>query len=1402
MSKAELNLYFPDPNRVIVRYGDQDSAVITFRNPFSARNLGELRWYLESYAAHCLGDPDDKEAQRIAAQLPKWGAALFGAVFGERSAQRLFNQFQDATQTPRTLTITALHSEILSLPWELLRDPAGAGAFLFNETPRISIRRSVAGALGGRPAVRTLRKRSIHILFVVSRPAGAGWLDPRRDPIAILDALEAGAPGRCTWEFLCPPTLDALIRRLDDDALAHVDVLHFDGHGVFDVQGGLPELLEARRVTIGEILAGQGLREGSSTARVKASPANTGYLLFEKGEGEPDLVCAEKLGFNLNRRSVSLVVLSACESAAHTRKGEPLGSLAARLTASGLPAVIAMTHAVLACTTCMLFGEFYRHLGRGTGIGIALDAARLKIYNNPQKYQLLHFNQRRGSASLIWLELQDWFVPTLYQAGRDVPLLRAQIGRSPTRPRSRSNVPESPEAGFFGRSRELWSIWRWFAGPTRRVTLTGLRGQGRTALAQEAARWLIRIGQFQAAVFIDLSIGERTNAVSMAGAAIGAVLGKVLTDSESVAAALGQTPTLVILDGLEKLSQQTRRKLLDAAISWSHSGQCRVLLTACSADFGHDGYATSGTLKHRTIQLGGLGTREEPDDALEWFAKMAKLPPAANRPLPTHNELVEVFDQIRFNPMLIRLMAEQLKRHPAEEVLEGLRPKIRGNSALHVKGAPCGAVGLYNCIAASLKRLDEQTRRLLPRFSIFAGEAFEPNVLVIAALGWGRDEQQRLLQDTLHVLEQYDTETARRTPDVKLAYKAALSRKVRRRWAQTLRRDLAHVPARQNVEWETIQKQLQEEGLLQVDHVPEVEWRLLRFHPALTPVLWGRLATGEAAQLMTAYWHCYSRLAEHLYEEDARRPHEVRTIVRLELPNLLLANELAFAAGVRHGIGFAICVYHFVRCLGAKSEASRLRRRAAAAARGAGSRAWYLMETERGCELLAEGHASKASAVFERVFFRLNGAGPYDCAATLFRLGQCLEKCGRTVAAKKRYSQALAICGRFPQSEIIKRLVCRIHTRIGQLLLLQGQYRQARKAYAVAFELAGKARDIAFQATLIGSIGRAAALERNWTAALQAQRVALALSQLLRDVRGEWSAWFELGKSFQRSKQWAEAELHYRQSIRVAGRIGDDACAAHGWMSMAGLCLEMGRRRLAEHCYRRVITAGRNVQHWRLVSDGLQELALMLHLRAGRLGEARSMADEALAMEQRLEPAAREISPIHDLLGKIIRAQAAVEVRSGPKIRLLSEAQKLRRRARIAQLRAWNATGELKTWGLFIIGVVAACCFPKFGKQVEKSLSRRPQTQLAAATLQIIGGSRRADLLCEQLDLGAAVIVEAILATLANPNFIRGNVPRCGGKFDPEKVIRSWRKVIDPQIMARILARLRRSCDRRSPASV
>ena len=318
------------------------------------------------------------------------------------------------------------------------------------------------------------------MLFVISRPSDASFIDPRADAKAVLEAIDEEASGRFELEFLRPPTLDNLTKRLERRAkyrnFPPVDVIHFDGHGVF------------KAATNGY--------ESTPMAETKKDSGGMGYLLFENAEGEKNLVDATTLGNMLNRKKVVLIILSACQSAAMDGD-EPMGSVAARLTYAGIPAVLAMTHSVLVATTKQLFATFYESLAYGAGIGQALDDARRHLYSHPERGERLRGQER------ITLKLYDWFLPTLYQGNEDTPLLIDESGVQSKALSLKSNLPKLQEAGFFGRTPELWFIERAFVQGTRRLTISGFGGQGKTYLAIEAGLWLTKTGLFEAVCFVD-----------------------------------------------------------------------------------------------------------------------------------------------------------------------------------------------------------------------------------------------------------------------------------------------------------------------------------------------------------------------------------------------------------------------------------------------------------------------------------------------------------------------------------------------------------------------------------------------------------------------------------------------------------------------------------------------------------------------------------------------------------------------------------------------------------------------------------------------------------------------------------------------------------------------------------
>ena len=116
------------------------------------------------------------------------------------------------------------------------------------------------------------------------------------------------------------------------------------------------------------------------------------------------------------------------------------------------------------------------------------------------------------------LRLQDWFVPVLYQEEQDPQLITRippqQVRQLEEKKRrlSLGDLPEPPPHHFQGRSRELLALERLLHREPWAV-VRGTGGQGKTTLAAELARWLVRTGRFARAAFVSLEHHRDARAV-------------------------------------------------------------------------------------------------------------------------------------------------------------------------------------------------------------------------------------------------------------------------------------------------------------------------------------------------------------------------------------------------------------------------------------------------------------------------------------------------------------------------------------------------------------------------------------------------------------------------------------------------------------------------------------------------------------------------------------------------------------------------------------------------------------------------------------------------------------------------------------------------------------------------
>jgi hypothetical protein len=423
---------------------DVVSRRFVFTAPLGPIETADLTWYLESFYLWPVGVFQER-ANRIEHALPDWGRDLFEAALGDEEAREAVAAWQqaaagaerrfsvqvdsdlrrDATKEAQATALEAA-SELLALPWELLHDGRG---WLFQGRQAVRVRRRLPNRFRQEPHTSVL---PVRIFLVSARPEQdgkgnpIGYLDHRVSAGPLVEAVESlGDLARLT--VLQPPTYAALERALrDGDGGSRFDVVHFDGHGVYDRRLGL------------------------------------GGLCFEDPNDQEkweqrslDFVDAVRLAGLVRQHRIPLVFLEACQTA--LAEVDPTASVAARLLTEGVTSVVAMTHSVLVETSRRFVQGFYAELARGARVGTAMLAGQQALFADTLRGRIL------GAGEL---RLQDWFVPVLYQEEQDPqvitkipPQVVLELAAKDRR-LSLGDLPDPPPHHFQGRSRELLALER------------------------------------------------------------------------------------------------------------------------------------------------------------------------------------------------------------------------------------------------------------------------------------------------------------------------------------------------------------------------------------------------------------------------------------------------------------------------------------------------------------------------------------------------------------------------------------------------------------------------------------------------------------------------------------------------------------------------------------------------------------------------------------------------------------------------------------------------------------------------------------------------------------------------------------------------------------------------------
>jgi len=390
--------------------------IASFRNarviePFRA-NQDERFDRIEAFHQRIKGYVDgDPRVRQLPSEekLREYGALLFDTLFPGQ-VRRLYDSARSELKDRRlNVCLTSTIGWVAEKPWEFAFD-SSRRTFLCTEEVnfiRNSLTAVPADALGPRAG-------KLRILVVAAQPIGAGELSAADEEAKIRSAFaaleETGLAEVRVEVKVTPRRLHELLTVADVDDQPY-DVLHFIGHGEYDVASGF------------------------------------GYLLFEDADGRSQELRADTFRQMVARRDIRLVFLNACETGVgfgeRTRPERPFDfsrGVAPMLASGGVPAIVANQFKVLDVAATAFAQHFYWALAVGRTLGDAAREARVAV-----NYSIA------GEAI-------DWAVPVLFARNPDDRLVSraSSPGAAPAELRAAA-VARRRAAG--GARRDRVAVW-------------------------------------------------------------------------------------------------------------------------------------------------------------------------------------------------------------------------------------------------------------------------------------------------------------------------------------------------------------------------------------------------------------------------------------------------------------------------------------------------------------------------------------------------------------------------------------------------------------------------------------------------------------------------------------------------------------------------------------------------------------------------------------------------------------------------------------------------------------------------------------------------------------------------------------------------------------------------------
>ncbi len=944
-------------------------------------------------------------------------------------------------------------SDLLSLPWEIMHDDIG---FLSQGAKGVRVRRRLPNR-----KETTTRKAElpIRVLLLSPRPEvdehgnPVGYLDHRSSALPLVQAVENLGEELVQLDILHPPTFPALKETLKKARAEKnpYDIVHFDGHGVYDRRVGL----------------------GALCFKSPRDDHNLGQRLLA-------LVHADELAAELREYGVPLIYLDACQTAQSVE--DPKASVAAKLLEEGVGSVVAMSHSVLVETAHRFVEPFYKSLAEGKRVGDAMLAGQAALYDDPYRFKVM------GAGNLA---LRDWFVPVLYQDEDDPQVFTVKPGEAVARMAANrrelqlGKLPEPPEHSFVGRSRMLLLLERMLE-LEKYAVIRGSGGMGKTALATELVRWLVRSNRFERAAFVSV---EPQNVQDVKG--VLDAIGRQLTPKYTVAQygsdldaalqpverAVQDFPTLILFDNMESVLPDHQginpagaadvtellelcQKLLKA------SDKIRLLFTSRES--------LPKPFDQNAVELGRLHKDEAILLVEKVMAKHNWQPPASDD-ARTPEEIEELVNAVDCHPRALVLLSREVAggvrlttQNIAELMgkLEAENPRDRENS-------------LYASVELSLRRLPPEVRERVNKLAVFHGGGHLVNMAAVMEI------------------------------DPK--------------------------------EINPIAEMLIGTGMAEMQ-----EYSYLRLDPALPAYLRLGQSPETLAGLENAWAEAMMQLVYFLYGQLDKDSKMALNLTLLELPDLLalldwlagsLAQDHSAAEVVSKTAGYIEDLLSNLNRPQALARAVQVREEAAVMLPEWGNARF---ENERLLieRLLDAGQLQpayeNAQALLEKAKSVGSEAYPgadFDLAMAHSMLGEVLNAAGQAAPALELYDETLRLFE--AMGERGERMAAVTLTEQADCLSALGRLDEAAEKYEECINRGEKLKD--FRGVAVGKGQLAAVLDKQgrYPEALKAYEEARAIFEAENELKMVATAWHQIGMVHQHAGDYEDAEAAYRRSLEI-----------------------------------------------------------------------------------------------------------------------------------------------------------------------------------------------------------------------------------------------------------------------------